>query len=151
MPKHRSVLVQGLLFVMVSGVGWLVDVTVLMALSGPAGWGLIEANIASGSCGVLVVFAVSSKAIFQRNTGSMAQKLAVLLIFNLVVILASSFMLAAIAQGLSNLALDVPPAALRLLAKVLVTPLTLLLNYVVVRFLVERFIGLGSSTAQLAP
>ena len=148
---HRGRIGQALLFVAISGAGWLLDVTVLMTLSGPAGWGLVPANVVSGSCGVLLVFAVSAKTIFQRNAGSVTQKVAVLLAFNLLVILASSFALAAIAQGLSRMGSDIPPAGLRFAAKVLVTPLTLLLNYVVVRFLVERFVGLGAATARESP
>lgn len=151
MPRYSSQVRSGLLFVAISGAGWLLDVSVLMTLSGPAGWGLVPANVVSGSCGVLFVFAVSSKTIFQRNSGSVMQKVAVLLAFNLLVILASSFALAAIARAMAHLGMDIPQAALRLAAKVLVTPLTLLLNYVVVRFLVERFIGVGAGTASVSP
>ena len=151
MPRHSQQLRKALLFVAVSGAGWLLDVTVLMALSGPAGWGLVPANVVSGSCGVLLVFTVSAKTIFQRNSGSVAQKVAVLLAFNLLVILASSFALAAIAQALTHVRMNIPPAASRLAAKILVTPLTLLLNYVVVRFLVERFVGIGASAARVSP
>ncbi len=136
---------QGFLFVAISGLGWLLDVTVFMTLSGPVGWQPVAANVVSGSCGSLFVFIVSASGIFQRNDGGMGQKVLVLLTFNLVVILASSLLLGLIATGLAAAAQGygwaARPAAIRLLAKVIVTPATLLLNFLVVRFLVERFVG----------
>ena len=142
---------QGLLFVAISGLGWLLDVTVFMTLSGPAGWQPVAANIASGSCGSLFVFIVSATGIFQRNDGGMAQKVLVLLTFNLVVIIASSFLLGLIATSLQAAAQQygwvVRPAGIRLLAKIIVTPATLLLNFLVVRFLVERFVGVRRPAA----
>ncbi len=151
-PRTNQRLVrQGLLFVAISGLGWLIDVTVFMTLSGPADWTPVAANFASGSCGSLFVFIVSATGIFQRNEGGMAQKTLVLLTFNLVVIYASSFLLGLIVTGLQAAAQDhgwvVQPAAIRLLAKVIVTPATLLLNFLVVRFLVERFVGVRRQAA----
>ncbi len=142
---------QGLLFVAISGLGWLLDVTVFMTLSGPVGWPRLVANIASGSCGSLFVFIVSASGIFQRNDGGMGQKVFVLLTFNLVVILASSYLLVLIATALETAAQAhgwvLRPAAISLLAKIIVTPATLLLNFLVVRFLVERFVGVRRRAA----
>ncbi len=150
---RRSDLRQAAQFVAVSGAGWLLDVAVFMALSGPAGWHVLPANVVSGSCGVLLVFAVSSRKIFTRNTGSMAQKVAMLLLFNLVAIITASFVLAWIAQLVSAAAAPygLPPYGVRLVAKMLVTPVTLLLNFIVVRYLVERFVGLSGPALQRAP
>ena len=91
------------------------------------------------------MFIVSASGIFQRNDGGMGQKVLVLLTFNLVVILASSYLLVLIATALETAAQGqgwvLRPAAISLLAKIIVTPATLLLNFLVVRFLVERFVG----------
>lgn len=142
---------QGLLFVATAGAGWLLDTTVFMLLSGPGGWHVVAANMVSGSCGALFVFAVSARGIFERNRGSMAQKVGALLLFNAAVILASSLVLGAIAALLASSAVrlgwNVPLHGLHLAAKVLVTPVTLALNFVVVRYLLERFIGLRASPA----
>lgn len=141
-PRWR----QALAFVAVSGIGWLLDVGVFMTLSGPAGWHPVAANVVSGSCGALFVFLVSASRIFRRNQGTLAQKVVVLLVFNLAVIVASSFLLGLIAAELATasqrLGWALPAADIRLAAKIIVTPATLLLNFLVVRFLVERFIGL---------
>ena len=153
---------QAALFVAVSGTGWLLDTAVFLLLSGPGGWPVAAANMLSGSCGALLVFAASSRGIFRRNDGSMAQKVAVLLLFNAVVIAASSAVLALIAARLGTLSATwgpawgeawgwtPPPNVLRLLAKVLVTPVTLALNFVVVRLLLERFVGLRAAPAAAA-
>ena len=142
---------QALLFVALSGTGWLLDTTVFMLLSGPGRWPVVAANMVSGSCGTLFVFMASSRGVFSRNEGSMAQKIGALLLFNAAVILASSVVLGVIAAGLADgaarLGWAVPPAALRLAAKVLVTPVTLALNFVIVRFLLERFVGVRRSSA----
>lgn len=136
---------QALLFVALSGTGWLLDTTVFMLLSGPGGWPVVAANMVSGSCGSLFVFMASSRGVFRRNEGSMLQKVGALLLFNAAVIVASSVVLGLIAAGLADgaarLGWAVAPGVVRLLAKVLVTPVTLALNFVIVRFLLERFIG----------
>ncbi len=138
--------VQGILFVAVSGIGWLLDVTVFMTLSGPFGWQPVTANMVSGSCGSLFVFIISLTGVFQRNRGAILPKVVVLLTFNLAVIVASSFLLGLISAGLEaglrDLGWALPQADIRLAAKIVVTPATLFLNFLVVRFLIERFVGL---------
>ena len=140
-----STLRQALLFVALSGTGWLLDTAVFMLLSGPGGWPVVAANMVSGSCGTLFVFTASSRGVFRRNDGSMPQKVGALLLFNAAVILASSVVLGLIAgrltDGAARLGWTVAPGMVRLAAKVLVTPVTLALNFVVVRFLLERFVG----------
>ena len=135
-----------MLFVVVSGLGWLIDTSVFMTLSGVGRWQPTAANVVSGSCGALFVFAVSARGIFRRNRGSLAQKILVLLAFNLVVIVISSFVLGFLTDRIDALALrmawSLPSADIKLAAKILVTPVTLVLNFVVVRFLLERFVGL---------
>lgn len=147
-----SSLRRGLRFVAVSGAGWVLDVVVFMALSGPAGWGVALANVAGGICGTLLVFTVSARSVFRRNDGSMLQKLAVLLPFNLVVIVVSSVVLAGLAHVMSGLAAGygITDDAVRFAAKVLVTPFTLALNFVVVRFLLERFTSLRATLLESA-
>lgn len=136
---------QAALFVAVSGTGWLLDTTVFLALSGPGGWPVVASNMVSGSCGALLVFAVSSRGIFDRNGGPLWQKVLALLVFNGAVILASSAVLGVLAAELGAVAaqsgVGLAPGQLRFVAKVLVTPVTLALNFVAVRFLLERFIG----------
>ena len=140
-----STLRQALLFVALSGTGWLLDTTVLLLLAGPGGWPVIAANMVSGSCGSLFVFMASSRGVFRRNDGSMPQKVGALLLFNAAVILASSVVLGLIADGLADgvtrLGWSVAPGMVRLAGKVLVTPVTLALNFIIVRFLLERFVG----------
>ena len=137
---------QALQFVGVSGLGWLLDTTIFLALSTLAGWGPMPANLLSATCAVLFVFAWSSRAIFRPNDGSVAQKVFVLVAFNALVILAASWILAEVAglldRSLAALGAAVPLALVRLTAKILVTPVTLALNFVVMRYLVERFTGL---------
>lgn len=146
-----STLRQALVFVALSGTGWLLDTAVFLLLSGPGGWPVVAANMVSGSCGSLFVFMASSRGVFRRNEGSMPQKVGALLLFNAAVILASSVVLGLIATGLADgavrLGWAVAPGVVRLAAKVLVTPVTLALNFVIVRFLLERFIGVRRPTS----
>lgn len=146
---------QAVLFVAVSGAGWLLDTGVFLLLSGPGGWPVTAANMLSGSCGALLVFAASSRGIFRRNEGPMLQKVLALLLFNGIVIVLSSLALGLIAAQLGRsaawLGWEAAPGALRLAAKVLVTPVTLALNFVVVRLLLERFIGVGAPLRESTP
>ncbi len=145
---------QAALFVGTSGLGWLLDLAVFATLIGAAGVKPLQANLASATCGALFVFAMSSRAVFSRNEGAMTPKVLVLLGFNTLVILLASVTLAWIVRLITALAvladIALPAPVPPVLAKLAVTPVTLALNFLFVRYLLERFIGIVPGSLRMA-
>lgn len=132
-------------FAGLSGVGWLLDATLLLALVSAAGWLPSHANIASSCTAALAVFLLSRQMVFHKASRALLLRVAAYLAYSLCLILAASLAVGIIVPPLSMVAASWSQqwawTAATAAAKVLVTPPQLLLNFVVSRFLAERSLG----------
>ncbi|WBS02042.1 GtrA family protein [Pseudoduganella sp. SL102] len=129
---------QFLRFLVLSGLGWLCDFATFALLSQGFGMSPFAANVVSSYVGVTFVWFTSLKTVFYRS-GS-RQALAMYWTYQLVSIMAYSQLLQAVAGALAGvLATTDLPVALRsaggLAAKILVTPLNLISNFLFMKFL----------------
>ena len=78
---------QGIFFVMISGIGWLLDFSVYGYLTGVAGWAVFYANFFSAIPAVTFVFVMSTRHIFAkgRQRISLQQKYMLYLLYQAVV------------------------------------------------------------------
>lgn len=131
-------------FAGLSGAGWLLDALLLLALVSAAGWQPFHANIASSCTAALAVFMVSRQMVFQKASRALLLRVGAYLAYSLCLILAASAAVGALVQPLSMLTAQLSQAwawpAATAVAKVVVTPPQLVLNFLVSRFLVERTI-----------
>ncbi len=120
-----------------SGVGWLLDFTLLLSMVSGLGLPPFVASTAA-----LTVFLVSRRFIFARNEGALGTRIAAYFVYTLCVIAAAALAMTFIIRVLNGLALaygDAPSSTLlTAVAKVLVTPPQLLMNFVMSRYLSER-------------
>ena len=138
-------------FTIISGFGWLLDFAVMASLV-QAGLPVFAANFIGAFCGVTFVFFVAGKRIFQKAEGRSTGRLLLLYwIWQAVAVTVASAATAALAALLGQLtgpALEAIPipfiggeVALRTVlgvsAKILVTPATLVANFLFMRFLLE--------------
>lgn len=125
-----------------SGVGWLLDFTLLLSMVSGLGLPPFVANVISSSTAALTVFLVSRRFIFTRNEGVLGTRIAAYFVYTLCVIAAAALAMTFIIRVLNGLALaygDAPSSTLlTAVAKVLVTPPQLLMNFVMSRYLSER-------------
>ncbi len=125
-----------------SGVGWLLDFTLLLSMVSGLGLPPFVANVISSSTAALTVFLVSRRFIFARNEGALGTRIAAYFVYTLCVIAAAALAMTFIIRVLNGLALaygDAPSSTLlTAVAKVLVTPPQLLMNFVMSRYLSER-------------
>lgn len=137
------------IFLVVSGIGWLMDITLMTALVA-SGVAVVTANMISAAIAVSFVFLVSQKKIFFKTGTSLKLEFGLYLIWHAVFITLASLavgVLSTFIQGCGPFA-EVAPAAIctRLqaeptaaaVAKILVTPVTVYLNFVFMSWLIEK-------------
>lgn len=132
-------------FATVSGLGWLLDLSILLTL---VGYWAIPANVANlvSSCtAALTVFVVSRYLVFERAKTALGFRMALYLAYTLIVIVLAGAVIQGLLGPLSNLShflgLSLSVTALAGIAKIIVTPPQLLLNFIVARAMNERIIG----------
>jgi len=135
-PSQSKSLVQSVAkFAGLSGAGWLLDFFLLLALVRFLRLPVFTANLISASTAGLFVFLASRKVVFRATHGNVVRRAIFYLAYTIAVILLASCAMRLLvdlfhASGNVWLARPVIAAAL---AKILVTPANLALNFVVAR------------------
>ena len=127
-------------FIGFSGIGWLIDFTIFNLLN------LISDriglhNIISSLCGVTFVFIMSTRKTFVQKEGglSLKWKYLIYVVYQLVLIYAVSKLLVVIDAQLGTwLAGTFFAPYTAVLAKILITPVTMVINFIVMKLLIER-------------
>ena len=137
--KLRSLLIQAIRFVGLSGIGWLLDFTVYTVLSFVLE-NLAVVNMLSSLCGASFVFLFSTRFVFQNSHRiPLWMKYAVYIIYQLILIWLISLLLAQINVFLvSFLGSTFLGAFCHTLSKIIVTPITMCLNFFVSKFVIEK-------------
>lgn len=136
-------------FVLISGVGWLLDFSSYTALTQLLGLASSKANFISSMVGVTYVWIVAVGRLFRRKNDGVPIYLMIYWAYQAVSISGYSLLIAAIAASAANLwmsSLLGAPAAL--VAKIILTPINLLTNFVFMSFL-TRFMKTSSQGQQL--
>lgn len=139
-------------FAIISGLGWLIDLSV-MTLLVAAGVSIFVANLISAGIAITFVFFAAQNRIFAGIGGFLYAKFAIYLFYQALAVplasgliheLAHFFLSAGLGDlyPVSLLALPIRTALVSIVAKVIVTPLTLYSNFVFMGWLVERRISL---------
>lgn len=134
---------QGLYFVLVSGIGWLIDFGGYSYLTGMAGWDVCYANFLSAVPAVTFVFFMSTRHIFNQGNRqlSLYKKYILYLLYQILLVASVSLL----AQGLYETMLgweclrkgsfyDLLP----IIVKVIITPITVSANFFMMKVLTER-------------
>ena len=123
---------------LVAGSGWIIDAVCLLALSRFAPVGL--ANLASSSLAATFVYLVAHRYVHDGRAGLVGLRLGAYVAYTLVVILAASAALAAVAAAIHAYV----EAPLRLIcAKVLITPPQFVCNFLMSRLIARARLGRG--------
>ncbi|SIS52929.1 GtrA family protein [Phaeovulum vinaykumarii] len=140
MTGARTFLRSFLRFGGLSGAGWLVDFTLLIVLV-RAGVAPVAANFVSSATAAAGVFVLSRHLVFAAEHGGLAWRLLAYLLYTAGVITAASLaigpVMAALGAAAGGLGVDLSPGALAALAKVVITPPQLLLNFLVARIMAQ--------------
>lgn len=136
----KKLIKQGIQFLCTSGIGWIIDFGIFSFLTRNMG-NVSLVNMISSLVAVTFVFSVSTKKTFsQRSQGlSLGVKYVVYIVYQLVLITVISRVLGAVNIWLiENLLVGTWLNYSALISKVLVTPITMIMNFIVMKFLIER-------------
>lgn len=135
----KKLLMQSLKFVGLSGIGWLLDFGTYTLL-GFASSNVVLNNIISSWVGVTFVFIFATRNVFKNNSKiSLKWKYLIYLLYQLVLIFLISKLLGVINTSMENninIVLIVKFSAL--ISKILVTPITMVLNFFVMKGVIEK-------------
>ena len=135
--KIKNIIKQAFHFFIVSGIGWLIDMLIYTIISHYLP--VFMANIISSTVSVTYVYIVSTKKIFANAGIDIKIKYLIYIIYQIIMITTFSFVISGLAKFLgqvvkSNFVLKYS----KICAKILVTPITMVLNFLFMKFLIEK-------------
>ena len=139
--KVKRIIKQFLSFLLVSGVGWLIDFTIYFILTKFIGLKVIYANILSSIPAITYVFLMSNKKIFKNTESKLSIKIKYLIYFGYQLILL--FCISALGEFLYSKLLNIVAIPiilnnLKIVIKILITPITMTLNFIVLKNIIEK-------------
>ena len=128
-------------FLLVSGVGWVMDFTIFLILTNVFGLWVMISNMISAIPAITYVFLMSNKKIFKNENSKLdiKWKYVIYFVYQIIVLVTVS----AIGQVLYDWFITLFTWSLivnnlKLIVKILITPITMCLNFIVMKNLVER-------------
>lgn len=129
-------------FVLTSGVGWLIDLSIYSVLATVMGFNVMYSNLISTVPAFTFVFFVSVRHIFKNNIHILAvkYKFAIYFIYQFVLV----YLISVFGQWLYNVLLSfatnlgISVTTHKFVVKILITPVTIVLNFLVMKVLTEK-------------
>ena len=138
MVKVKEILFQFFKFLFVSGTGWIIDFGIYLILTNIFKLEVFYSNVLSSIPAITFVFIVSTKKIFQKNKNgmSLSKKYLIYFVYQLILI----FLVSLLGQFLYAIALNynIVHKMLKIIIKILITPITMIINFFVMKFLAEK-------------
>lgn len=135
----KKLISQAIRFVGLSGIGWILDFCTYTVL-GIWSTNLFLNNMISSWVGVSFVFFFATRKVFQNNSKiSLKWKYLIYLVYQFVLILISSKILSGIDVFIvKNIGVELIVNFSSIIAKILVTPITMVLNFFVMKGIIEK-------------
>lgn len=132
---------QALSFILVSGIGWIFDFTTYLILTNIVNLNVTISNMISAVPALTYVFAMSSKKIFKNDNSKLTLRTKYIIYFVYQIILVSTVSLIAgimYDYFLKSINISLIIKYLKIFIKILITPVTMLLNFVIMKNLIEK-------------
>ena len=135
----KRLLGQAVRFIGLSGIGWILDFSTYIVLSRICE-NLVLDNFISSWVGVTFVFIFATRKIFENNSRiDLKWKYLIYIVYQVLLIFLVSKLLGLIDSFIvSNISLAVVTRFSAIIAKILVTPITMILNFFVMKVLIEK-------------
>lgn len=134
----KKLIIQFFKFLLISGTGWLIDTTIYTILTVILKYNVIFSNILSSIPAITFVFFVSTRKIFLTHIGkfSLKQKYLIYILYQIILIMTVSI----IGQILYNISENLlsNKELLKIIIKLTITPITMITNFFVMKFLAEK-------------
>ena len=137
----KKIINQAVHFFIVSGVGWIFDFLTYILVTNIFNIRIFFANMISAIPALTYVFLMSNKKIFKNENSkiSLKYKYIIYFVYQLILLLAVSFLgdLLYIQLG-KIIKFDFILKHLKLVVKILITPITMTLNFIAMKNLIEK-------------
>lgn len=133
----KNIIKEILKFFGVSMIGWMIDFTIYTILSNILNIDI--SNMISSLIGVTFVFIISTRKIFQNNTKiNIKVKYIIYIVYQITLILLVSHILIILKNNLLLLNINIITKYINIIVKILITPFTMIINYIVTKTLLEK-------------
>ncbi|WP_367277768.1 GtrA family protein [Clostridium sp.] len=144
MMNIRKLLIQIGKFLLVSGTGWLMDFFIYLLLTIKLNFAVGYSNFISGIPALTFVFLVSTRKIFEYNNRgfSLKKKYSIYFFYQMILILIMSLLgqfLYSIISISSFYNIVIVKQYLKIMIKLIITPITMVLNFCVMKILSEKY------------
>lgn len=131
---------QALVFFGISGIGWLMDITIYTILTSLTKINPMYVNILSSIVAVTFVYITSTKKLFinRENAISLKKKYIIYVVYQIFIIILSSYVIGVLAFLLSGVSISFIVKFAKITAKIIVTPFTMVINFLFMKFLIEK-------------
>lgn len=135
----KKLLYQAIRFIGISGIGWILDFCTYIALGAISGNVAVN-NIISSWIGVTFVFVFATKKVFVNNSNiPLKWKYLIYLLYQAVLIFIVSQLLAKVDVFIiSQITLTPINKFSKIISKIVVTPITMVMNFIVMKTVVEK-------------
>jgi len=136
----KKIFFQAIKFFGISGIGWLIDMVIFTTLTNLE-VNTILSNIISSLVAVTFVYFTSTKKIFinKNEKINLNKKYVVYIIYQVLMILASSTLIGLINKGIIlYINYEIFLKYSKIITKILVTPLTMICNFIFMKLLIEK-------------
>ncbi len=139
--KNIRIIKQGFSFLIVSGIGWLIDFCTYLVLTKYFNISVMYANMISAIPAVSYVFLISSKKIFKNEKSKLTLNYKYLIYFGYQIILVS--LVSILGEYLFSIFVNLITISiisnnLKIFIKILITPITMALNFIIMKNLIEK-------------
>ena len=139
MKKFKKLFSQFIKFLFISGIGWLIDFCLYIILTTKFNLEIFYGNIFSSIPAISYVFLISTNKIVtksHRKNLTIIQKYIIYFIYQLLLI----FFISIVAQNLYILVREynLNFKMMKIIIKILVTPVTMTINFFVIKYLAEK-------------
>lgn len=138
MLSLRKLLNQFIRFLFVSGTGWLIDFSLYFIFTNILKYEVFYSNILSSIPAITFVFIVSVKKIFKKkeNGISIRKKYIIYFLYQMLLI----FLISLLGQSLYLILVEnnMEARIIKIIIKIIITPITMIINFFVMKFLTEK-------------
>lgn len=134
----KKIVLQFVKFLFVSGTGWMIDFSLYFIFTSILKYEVFYSNILSSIPAITFVFIVSIKKIFRENRNGISTGKKYLIYFLYQMLLVILISLLGQFLYLSALNHNFKYKAIKIIIKLIITPITMTINFFVMKFLSEK-------------
>lgn len=139
--NFKNLFKQILSFLLVSGIGWILDFSTYFILTKLCGLNVMLSNMISAVPALTYVFIVSSKNIFKNDKSKipLKYKYVIYFIYQIILVTTVSFIGEKLFDWFKTITLiSIIKNNLKIFVKIIITPITMTLNFITMKNLIEK-------------